>query len=88
MTDRLMEVVNFLRNTYNGTHSLSTYEIYVSSCENSQEKDLIRFYDQNGIQVDFCPSWEYVRITGLTCDECYELKLLVPYLMIPEKEEN
>lgn len=62
MTERVEKIVEFLKDRFPET-------IQMFNCRNTGGDFLFPIYEADNVTIEYCPSWMYIEIFGLTNEE-------------------
>lgn len=68
MNDKLQKALAFLQEFFKNEKSVQTFD-----CRNIAGDDMQTIYEEDGITIDFCYTYSYIEIFGLTKAEYDEL---------------
>lgn len=77
--EEFKKVLEFLKEKY-------PYGEQAFFSRNTAEDTMFTVYEKDGIQIDYCPHWDYIEIFGLTRDEQEELTYRTNYCSMPSGE--
>lgn len=67
MAERVKRIKDFLNDVFEGRQP------QIFTTKNIVGDFLVPIYEEDGIEIEFCPKWNYVEVFGLSADEEEEL---------------